>query len=90
MKARVFNRPIEIDEELVTKALQVAEKVDFRGKVVDIISIYKIVGSMSQELSGEQLKKSHNVANEIESVLKGFVRNSTLAERKISVSSIFS
>lgn len=88
-KPKVINRPFEADQNLAAEALSAAEEVSFRGKVVDTVTIYKLVASMSMDLSGDQLKKCHTVGTELEESLKTFLSRRTLPERKLSVRSIF-
>lgn len=88
-KPKVINRPFEADQNLVTEALSAAEEVSFRGKVVDTVTIYKLVASMSMELAGDQLKRCHAVGTELEEALKSFLKRGALPDRKLSVRSIF-
>lgn len=88
-KPRVINRPFEADQNLTAEALRAAEEVSFRGKVVDTVTVYTLVAIMSKELSGKQLMKCHEVAIELEEVLKSFLNRGVLPERKLNVRSIF-
>ena len=89
-KPRVINRPFEADQDIIAEALLGANGVSFRGKVIDAITIYKLIAHLSGELSGDQLRKCHAVGTELEESLKTFISQGILHDRKLSVRSIFS
>lgn len=77
-----------VDEELIKEALAKAEQSTFRAKVIDTISLYKALGAMKDDLSGNRLSMCNMVINEISECLRHFVDHSKLPLRHLSVNSI--
>lgn len=76
-----------LDASLVEAATELAQKSIAYATVCDWISIYKACLDINDP--NVNLEMYTKYVNELEALMRAFVKNKTIAERKISFSSIF-